>query len=175
MTFPVIVRPGNRATAGLLNSGFLIGRAVFVAFRDAAQSITSTTVGETSNALAWDNVELNVLGGWAPGTPSRYTPPIAGRYGITGSASFVANGTGNVRGCSWRQNGSLPAGATFRNVYNTVPGSPVPTFDAIPLNLEFDGSSDYIELCPFQDGSGALNTATGSNRPSIRITYEGPL
>jgi hypothetical protein len=175
VTFPPVVLPGQRLTADRVNAGFAIGLTVFVAYRDAAQSLSAgQTIGVAADALQWDNVELNLIGGWSASLPKRFTPPIAGWYRLEGGCGFVASGAGNVRGTSWRQNGDLPEAATSRSIYNTIPASPTPVINATSIPLEFNGSTDYIELCPFQDGGGALNTATGSNRPYINITYCGP-
>jgi hypothetical protein len=174
VTYPAVVLPGWRGTADRYNAGFAIGTLVFAAYRDAAQNMSAgQTVGAAADALSWDNVELDLLGGWSAATPTRFTPTIAGRYQCAGGVGFQASGSGNVRGCSWRQTGNLTAAATFRNIYNTIPASPIPVFNASTLGIVFNGSSDYVELCPFQDGAGALGTATGSNRPYINITYVG--
>lgn len=178
-TPPPVVLPGQRLTANRLNSGLLIGRLVFSAYRDAAQSISHTTVGETANALSWDNIAVDLLGGWSAAQPTRYRPPIAGWYQCVGSASIQApaggsDPLGTMRGCSWRLNGGLPPSATSRPIASTAIARTYMTMQATDLPLSCNGSSDYIELCPFQDSTLVLPTATGSVRPSIAIYYAGP-
>jgi hypothetical protein len=180
-TPPVVLRPGNDVTGNRINSALLIGRAVFVAFRDNAQSISHTTVGETVNALSWDNVALDLLGGWSAANPSRYAPPIPGWYRCVGSGSIdqwtgQAAAPNNVplRGVSWRQNGGLPPAATHRAQVTTALGQVYLTAMAPDLTLLFNGTTDYLQLCPFQNSGQAINTATGSVRPSIAIHYAGP-
>jgi hypothetical protein len=172
------VLPGQRLTANRLNSALLIGRLVFSAYRDVGQSISNTTVGETVNALSWDNVAYDVLGGWSAATPTRYRPPIAGWYRVTGTASLQGATGGNpvLRGASWRLNGGLPPAATTRpwiSTVGTIPDTYL-AFAAPDLPLQCNGSTDYIELCPFQNSGGAVSTATGSTRPSISIYYAAP-
>ncbi|MDT0306135.1 hypothetical protein RM780_04050 [Streptomyces sp. DSM 44917] len=167
---------GQRPTVDRINVAFLTGRLVFAAYRDTAQSISSTTVGETVNALSWDNVVVDLLGGWSVSTPTRYTPPIAGWYHCIGSGSIDEYGasSGTLRGASWRQNGSLPPAGTSRAVVSTAIADTYVTVAAPDLPLQFNGTSDYLELCPFQNSGASINTATGSVRPSISLYYAGP-
>lgn len=174
-TPPPVVRPGQRLTATVLNSGLLIGRLVFAAYRDAEQQISSATVGQAADALAWDNVAVDALGGWSAAQPTRYQPPIAGWYKVTGTVSLQSATGGNpvLRGASWRLNGSLPPAATTRPWVGGG-GTTYLSFAAPDLPLQCNGTSDYLELCPFQNSGAPVPTATGSTRPSIAIYYAGP-
>ncbi|MDT0270249.1 hypothetical protein RM844_28660 [Streptomyces sp. DSM 44915] len=173
-TPPPVVRPGQRLTANVLNSGLLIGRLVFAAYRDAAQNISTNTVGQQSDALAWDNVALDLLGGWSTAQPTRYQPPIAGWYRVTGTASLqgATGGSPPLRGASWRLNGGLPPAATTRPWVGSI-GDTYLAFAAPDLPLLLTGT-DYVELCPFQNNPAPVPTATGSTRPSVAIYYVGP-
>lgn len=172
MAAPIVVRPGQRLTAEVLNAGFLLGTVVFAAFRDSAQEISSGTVGLSADALSWDNVTLDALGGWDAGLPTRYTPPRAGRYLCLGGVGFTSDTGGAVRGASWRQNGNVLPASTTREIYGSVPNQP-PVFPASSLAIVFDGDGDYVELCPFQNSGSTLDTGTGSNRPYANILYVG--
>lgn len=173
-TPPSVVLPGQRLTANRANSGFLIGRLVFFASRDVAQSITDGgTTGDPANALSWDNIILDNLGGWSSGQPTRYTPTIAGWYQLTGSVGFAASASGTRRGASWLVNGSLPVAGTATPHANT-PASIQLTAEARTLPVQLNGSTDYVQLAPFQNTGAALNTDTGSRRPYIAIYYAGP-
>ncbi|RKN61855.1 hypothetical protein D7231_31780 [Streptomyces klenkii] len=147
---------------------------MFFAARDAAQSMTSSSVGASSNALSWDNVSVDVLGGWAIGNPTRFTPTIAGWYQLAGAASFNASTGGTVRGVSWLVNGSLPVAATARDHATTAIANTSLTAMARTLPVQLNGSTDYVELAPFQDSGSALDTATGSTRPYVAVFFAGP-
>jgi hypothetical protein len=174
MTFPAMVLPGQRLTADRLNAGFAIGRLVFKAYRDTAQSISNSTVGTTANALSWDSVELNTLGGWSASLPTRFTPPIAGWYALTGEAAFAGDSApGSRRGATWLVNGAVAAAGTSVGFEGTITADESMTSGARALPVELDGT-EYVELAPFQDSGAALNTATGSLRPHIAVYYVGP-
>jgi hypothetical protein len=171
VTFPTEVYPGKRATADLINAIAAIGRTMFVAFRDASQSISDGTNPDAANAISWDNIESDLLGGWSASQPTRWTPPIAGRYMLTGGVAFMASTAGTTRGASWLVNGSVVAGSTARPVISV--SNEVCTAEARSLPVELDGD-DYVQLVAIQETGGALNTATASNRPFISVTYVGP-
>jgi hypothetical protein len=174
VSFPAVLLPGQRLTGDRFNAAAAIGRLVFFAARDAAQSIADSTVGTTANALSWDNVILDLLGGWSAGSPTRYTPTEAGWYQLTGEAGFAGSASGARRGSSWLVNGALPVAATSVTHANT-PTNQTLSVPARNLPTDLDGSSDYVELSPFQNTGGALNTGTGSLRCHIAIYYAGPL
>lgn len=167
-------RPGQRLTADRMNSADLIGRLVFAAWRDASQQITSSDPGIAANALAWDNVGLDVLTGWTADHPTRWTAPTPGWYTISGGASFGGSSAGTQRGCTWRVNGNLPPGATSVSHASTSIASTTLTVDARDLAAQLD-AGDYVELCPYQNSGSSLSTAGGSLRPYIAIYYAGPV
>lgn len=174
-TPPPGLLPGTRITADRLNASLLIGRLVFFASRDAAQTITrsDTAAGVSSNALSWDNLIVDLLGGWSPAQPTYFTPPIAGWYQLTGETSFEGSTSGTWRGASWLFNGTLPIGGTSKPIANTSANTPL-TVGARSVPVQFDGVSDHIEFAPFHNATGSLATATGSARPHVSIYYAGP-
>ncbi|MGP4114651.1 hypothetical protein ACTWP5_27545 [Streptomyces sp. 4N509B] len=174
MTYPIVVHPGNRVTGDRLNAAFLIGRAVFSAYRDTAQSISSGGVGIAADALQWDNVALDLLGGWTASTPSRYTATIPGRYRLEGAVSFQGSAAGDSRGCTWRVNGTVAEGGTSEPIASGSIANTSLTCGARDLTVVLNGTSDYVELCPFQDSGAALGTSGASRRPFISVTYVGP-
>lgn len=171
---PPIVRPGQTGTDAVFNGGFMIGRLVFFATRDTTQSISSGLVPDTANALRWETVSLDLLDGWDAGTPNRYRPTIPGWYRCEGAAGLAANTTGGIRGIGWLRNGSLPAASGARPQVASGYSNATVTVDARALPLLFNGSTDYLELAPFQNSGAALDTATGSIRPYVAVYYAGP-
>lgn len=173
MTYPPVVLPGE-LTADDLNAGFLIGRQVFFAFRDATQTISSSSAGITANALQWDDVVLDLLDAWDPGSPTRFTPPVVGWYALEGSVSFAASTAGTSRGATWRVNGSILTGSTSEpHASSSIANTPL-TADARDLPVFLDGT-DYVELCPFQNSGGTLSTVASSRTPFMSVTYRGPV
>jgi hypothetical protein len=165
---------GQTLTAGTLNASFQVGQLVFRATRDTAQSIATSTVATTANALSWETINYDDLTGWSSGDPTRYTPPVAGWYMCTGAGSFASSTAGVVRGVGWLTNGSLPDASGARPHATTAFASAALTAEARSVPFEFNGTTDYVELAPFQDTGGALNTATGSVRPYIAVYYVAP-
>lgn len=174
MTTPAVFLAGQRAHVDEQNAAALIGRLVFVAYRTTAQAIATSTVGTAANALSWDLVDMDLLGGWSAGLPTRFTPPIAGWYFMDGGASFAGSAGGTMRGSSWLKNGAVTVGATNRTQTGAFGAGNITGADARQYASEFNGTTDYVELAPFQDSGGNLNTSTGSLSPSAIITYGGP-
>lgn len=174
MSFPPSeVLAGQRSTAGALNAGFAIGRLVFFALRTAAQSIaTGGTAGSSSSALSWDSVQLDTLGGWSSSSATRYTAQHAGWYTCTGLVGFASSASGSYRGCSWLLNGSAQTGGTSKPQGATAVGTAIAT-PAVTLPIQLD-AGDYVQLAPFHNASGALDTDTGVRAPSISIYYSAP-
>lgn len=175
MTTPAVFLAGQRADVDDQNAAALIGRVVFKATRTTTQAITTGTVGVAANALSWDQIDLDLLGGWSAGNPTRYTPPVAGWYTFDGGTAFNATATsGTMRGCSWLKNGALLVGGNNRSQCDGAFPNTVIGADARQFAEEFNGTSDYIELAPFQDIGVNLGTATGSLSSNIIVVYGGP-
>ncbi|WP_405695305.1 hypothetical protein OHA99_09455 [Streptomyces coelicoflavus] len=163
---------GMRTTAARLYETDLIGRLVFLANRNASQSISSG--GDTaSNALSWDAVDLDVLGGWTVGQPTRWTAPRAGWWTFQGAVGFNNRTAGTIRECCWYVNGGLISMGRSRPIVSSSIADTALTVDAraVPRLMAV---GDYVELIPAQNSGTALDTATGSLRPYISITYSGP-
>lgn len=162
---------GQRLTTSLLNESDRIGRPIFKATRDAAQSISSNATAQAANAISWDNVMVDLMGGWSAGNPTRWTAPKACYVTLLGGVGFASSAAGTVRGASWFLNGAafLASGAT---PIANVPAAVVATADARALPVLL-AAGDYIELIPVQNSGAALNTATPNGRPYAAILYGG--
>ncbi|MGV9987724.1 hypothetical protein [Streptomyces olivaceus] len=164
---------GMRTTADRLYDTDLIGRMVFFAYRNTNQSIPS---GESaSNAMQWDTVSLDVLGGWSASQPSRWTCPRAGWWTVQGAVAFNASSSGSIRECCWYINGGLAAmgrsrpinSGSIANSYLTVDARSLPRLMAV---------GDYVQLVPVHNSTNPnpLDTATNSPAPYMTVTYSGP-
>ncbi|MEU9643592.1 hypothetical protein [Streptomyces sp. NPDC048188] len=163
---------GMRTTAARLYETDLIGRLVFLANRATSQSIP-TGADAAANALAWDAVDLDVLGAWSVGQPTRWTCPRAGWWMLQGAVGFNSSTAGTVRECCWYVNGGLISMGRSRPINQTglVTGALTVDARAVPRLMAV---GDYVELVPAHNVGNPLTTATGSYRPYIAITYSGP-
>lgn len=163
---------GMKTTADRLYDTDLIGRVVFLANRATNQSISSGA-DSVANALQWDEVSLDVLGGFDPAQPTRWTAPRAGWWTLQGAASFNQATGGTTRECCWYVNGGLISMGRSRPIVSGGIANAPLTVDArsIPRLMS---AGDWVQMVPAQDSGAALNTATGSFRPYISITYSGP-
>ena len=169
------LRPGNVGTEERLNQGLLIGRLVAVLRRGAAQSISSTGANAGANypndALEWDAVELDELGGWSGLAPTRYTAVVAGWYEFSGGISFGQATSGSRRGGRWYLNGTPAAGGgvqiiTSSTVANALASIPMRT---TPMALD---EGDFVELVAMQSSGSALATSsTLAVVPRISVRY----
>lgn len=148
------------------------GQLVAQLFRSTSQSIPSFTEVQ----IAWNASDLDLLSGWNAGVnPSRYTPPLAGWYELTGKVSFTSSASGTYRAVGWKKNGSYVTGGYARYVINgTIAsweyGIPAPT-----ISVLLNGSTDYVEMFGEQATLGSLNTVTSArHHPFMSVKYVGP-
>lgn len=186
-----IPMPGDRVLLEPFGSGHVImgavldnptprllpGTLVFRAHSTLAQDVPSGT----DVPVIWDVVELDLLGGWVGDTGfaggdfrTQYTPSIPGWYRLTGAIGWTTNNSG-WRTAWWRVNGGdtpFP-GSTARTPSATTNAAIVT--NARTVHLEFNGSSDYIELVGAHNVGTTISLNGSSNwYPSIDVTYAGP-
>ncbi|MFD3929681.1 hypothetical protein [Streptomyces sp. NPDC058614] len=165
-------QPGMEMTEERMNSAALIGRTVFKATRDTSQSIPDTASAnpDVANSLSWETVEIDDLGGWASGAPTRYTSQLDGWYKIDAKVSFNGSAAGTARTLGIFESGTLAPGGHYRSA--KTPTALVDTVTGF-LSLLL-AAGDYIQLAPGQSTGSALLTATGGTRPIIEITFARP-
>ena len=160
-----------RLTATRMNDAAMIGACVFRAYRSAAQSIP-TGGDAAANAISWDDVQEDLLTGWAGGSPTRYTVPRSGVWQLAGAVAFDSSTGGTTRECVWYINGAAAGAGRARSYANTISAVPL-TVEARTLPVRL-AAGDYVELVPAQNSGAGLNLATGSYRSYVGITYAGP-
>lgn len=163
---------GQKVTAGNLNAAVLSGVAVFRAYRSTTQNIPTRGAENVADAMSWDDVGLDRLGGWASGTPTRYTCQVAGWYSFSGSVAYGSQAGGTVRESIWFVNGALMAGGRSVPITATSIAAGAITAEARRVSLPMV-AGDYIELVPFQDSGSNISAATGSFRSYITVYYGG--
>lgn len=146
----------------------LPGTVVAQLRQTSAQSIPTST----QTPLEWDTADIDTLSGWSAGSnPSRYTPTVAGRYLIMGRATFVGASGGIRESRIWR-NGANVNGSSM----NVAPSGASDRLAPVPVVVELDGSSDYVEVVANQTSGGNVDTFTTSvGQPIVTVTYVGPL
>ena len=176
-------QPGTALTEEKLNVIPLIGRIVAQFERAASQTITSQATPQAGNALRWDTVSLDLLGGWSETVnPSRYTPPVPGLYLLAGKTSFVTDSDIRVRGGTYAVNGT-PADGGRSVIVGPTSGAPGLSYvcPMVTSAVALNGSSDFVELWAVQASaaggvSSDLDTQTfAGGRPQLTVIYAGPL
>ncbi|MFE6284342.1 hypothetical protein [Streptomyces sp. NPDC057877] len=168
-------QPGMIVNEERANSAALVGRTIFKVTRDSNQSLAATGSGNpdvASNALGWETVSLDDLGGWSASSPTRYTCQLQAWYKINPKVGFNGNSTGSARSIGIYVNGTLMPAGHFR--ISASFGSGAITVDGdleLLLNV-----GDYVQIAAGQDTTSgglpaALNTATGGVRPCLEITF----
>ncbi|WP_432159263.1 hypothetical protein [Streptomyces sp. bgisy153] len=168
-----IFQPGQIMTAGRANGAALIGATVFRARQaTTAQSITSGA-DTASNAIQWQDIDHDLLGGWSAGQPTRWTAPQGGWWELSGAVSFASSAGGQIRECVWYVSGAIISAGRGRPMPNTALSASALTVEArtIPVDL---AAGDYVELIAAQNSGASLTTFTGSYSPYIEVTYAGP-
>lgn len=121
----------------------------------ASQSIANNT----RTAVSWQasSSTAGATPPWVVGSPTRFTPPVDGKYECIGNAKWASNSSGR-RGLSFRVNGTTNHDLQFQesNGVDTCTGMKT-------LNLL---STDYVEMVVFQDSGGSLNLVGGSEQHS---------
>lgn len=143
-----------------------VGRFVARLRRDANQSVNDNT----QTPIIWDTIDEDPLVGWDAGDPTRWTPPVAGWYTIIGRAVFAANATSR-RYVAVRFNGSTtsPPGSVT-SVQTPATGTCQIHTQAV---IEFNGTTDYVEVNVLQNSTGALNLTNTDGGSALIAYYSG--
>jgi hypothetical protein len=164
---------GQRLTANTLNAAVLSGVLIFRAYRSAAQTIPTRSSENLADALQWDEVSIDRLGGWSSGSPTRFTCTTAGWHTFSGGIGLNSQSGGTVREAVWYLNGALmPAGRSVSIIEGTVPAGTL-TADGRRVSILM-AFGDYVEFVPYQNSGSSIDTASGSYRPFISVHYAGP-
>ncbi len=116
------------------------------------RTTTVTLSDNIATALAWDTEELDLLGGWSSGTATRFTPPVAGWYELTGGSAWNTNSSGH-RALYWRLNGATTINGGAIYVAPSPNSSTVVSAKTLPVQLN---GTDYVELMTLQASGGSL-------------------
>lgn len=119
-------------------------------------------------AIEWNTVIVDTMGGFDSGTPGEYVVPFDGYYQLDGHASFVVNATGQRQGEWYINHASTETQVSMNAV--AVLG----TRFALQTYTPLLAAGDVIEMTVFQNTAGNLNTeTTAGTLPNMTIRYLG--
>lgn len=161
-------RAGQRLTEDRLNLGAaMIGRLVARLRRITTQTIPNNQVTD----VEFDQVDLDLLGGWNPAQPTRWTPPVPGWWHVSVRAVFATNSTSRRGVWAYLNSGPGFCGASVQaaGTGSTQCGGTGST----PAN----GTGDFIAMRVLQNSGGNLNLSAESTDQgsTMEIFYAGPL
>lgn len=182
--------PGDRVLLEPFGSGHVIigavqevpdrqllpGTLVF----QANHSLGTSIANSTTTPIIWNNVNLDLLGGWVGDTGfdggdfrNQYRPTIPGWYRLDGTVSYATSATG-WRSAAWYLNGA----AMDRGWYRVTASGTTGTVQAHArsISVELNGINDYVQLWTSQNSGGALSLTSGTpdTHSHIEIVYMGP-
>lgn len=160
--------PGNFLASAIWNAsvanaiGFLTNPPIATLIQTSTQSIPTSA----STAVTWPTPTVDTYGGYASGTPTRYTPQVAGYYLCIGNLGFAATSAVGARDAQIEKNGTTVVNevgvGNAGTAYSTVIGV---------VSMVFcNGTSDYIELYANQNSGGALASVV-SGRTSLTVMW----
>ncbi|MFN8996079.1 MAG: hypothetical protein ACK5X3_20765, partial [Pseudomonadota bacterium] len=163
-----IVINGQWANAMIVSNGV---NTWFNALRPAVamalvnRNTTQAIPNVTNTAISWDNVQINEVGIYNAGNPTRLTVPVGfSRARFTAGVFWAANNTG-TRNVTIRKN---LAGGGFTDIAYDVSPAQNETGRALS-SLEPVVAGDFFEMIVSHNAGGALNIG-GNN--ATRFTLE---
>lgn len=133
--------------------------------RTSTQNFGNNSAG----ALQYSIADVDRLGGFSTGTPSRYTAQVAGTYEFTGAISYSVSATG-YRSASWYYQGGA-----FNGGGAVVPGTSGETTVVVarPAIIRMS-AGEYVELYGLQNSGATLTTdTTTAYQPGMQVKYLG--
>jgi len=161
----------RRAAGQLTTPGMSLFAPPYLwAYQTAIQTLTSTVAaaigmgGELADTAAGHSTGLN---------PSRYTPPIPGRYDCDGGVLFAGSTAGD-RSANFRVNGAQVEGAPYGSAGALNGAGFVAGYVTCAASVFLNGTTDYVELWAVQNVGGNLDTfSSGFNKSWMRIRWVG--
>lgn len=148
-----------------------IRKPMCILSQNAAQSITgaSTDVPLTFGAGA---EVIDTHGFHDESTNNtRITPSVPGWYTVGGIVFMASGVTYGTLTATIRANGASPLARTLQRVATIVGSRSI----EITWPIQFNGTTDYVELLATHDGAASVNTgAAGSFASKFWVMYERP-
>lgn len=132
------------------NLQFLLNTPQLQVAQTSAQSLGNSVF----TAVTWPSPTVDNYSGWASGTPTRYTPKVAGTYLVVGSIAFAPNATGG-------RTAQLCKNGVANVIAVSSVGNSTSSFNTVVQVTSFmvcNGTTDYFELYADQNSGGALNS-----------------
>lgn len=146
-----VIIDGTNGITGVTGSAALtLAGPAFSAYGSALQSVATATYTK----IAFNTKEFDTNTNYDAVTNYRFTPTVAGYYQVNAIASFAAGvGVGYV---AIYKNGSA-----FKTVGDTLNATSTVSFPNSAL-INFNGSTDYIEVFVYQTTGSNLNCGSAS-------------
>lgn len=135
------------------------------------QTTGQSVAGDGSaSALTFQAEDLDLLGSWTSGSPSRFTATVPGRYEMSGGVAYPSNATG-YRGLYWRVSGTI---VNASGVLLPAASGVTTAIAARTVTVYLNGTTDYVELVTLQNSASTLTTAvTTYQQAHMNATYKG--
>lgn len=155
-------KSGQVLTDAILNARDITGTLVYSAAKAGTQSVSSATF----TAVIFDAPTVDTLGVYSAGTPTRFTPNVAGNYVINGGIAITASTAGRRIIAVYKNGTRISINEFFPS--NTGGEARIP----LPVTTTYlNGSTDYIEAIIYQNSGGSLTTV--ANEVYLFVTYAG--
>lgn len=131
-------------------------------------NISTTSGADTALTFDSERYDTDTIHSTSSNT-GRLTATTAGKYHISGTVAFAANGTG-ARGLGIKLNGS-----TFIALVRLPAVAGGSDITALTIDTEYDlSATNYVELIAYQTSGGSLNVSAGGNySPEFMMTKIG--
>lgn len=140
-------------TQTMLSTNVAGNGPAFSAYLGTTQTISNNTFTKAQI----NTEEFDTNSNFDTATNYRFTPTVAGYYQVTGQIAYASGGiTGNTL-CTIYKNGSR-----FKDgcLFGATSGANV--FAIVSALINFNGSTDYVELYGLANGSGTLQFLGGT-------------
>lgn len=161
---------GEIVTAGNMNAGirdvltFLMAPPIARCRQTVAQSQANNV--STSITLDTEDVDSSGMHSTSVNT-NRFTAVYPGWYEGYGNFTWVANATG-IRVISWNTNGGAINGSGDLFIGNAGATNRLASAGV----LIFLNAGDWMEMLPFQNSGGAINSSvSGSEQPTVQVKW----
>jgi hypothetical protein len=139
----------NRALRGGPERPLCILRRTTMPFSVANNGVVVPWDVETEDTHGWHSTSVNT---------SRITPNVAGWIELSGALSWANTSATGRRATAFRFNGATTYYGDI--IVGTTVGNTGTTHN---LELEFNGSTDYVELFAYQNSGGAYDVADATS------------
>lgn len=142
-----------------------LANPVYCTIRRTTNQVISATGSLTAITLDTADFDPNVF--WSAGSPTRITPNIAGIYCVVGSCFWNSDANSTIRKVIIRKNGTTTVPGTQALGFHDL--SQLMSQQAPTALCQFNGTTDYVELCVDVGTAGASTFGNSTDGPMIVV------